>query len=54
MRQRYASFVIFGKPQANGVPILIIAVILGRTRLAITRRDDSGCEHHRSPELNKE
>ena len=42
------------KPQANGVPILIIAVILGRTRLAITRRDDSGCEHHRSPELNKE
>ena len=33
---------------------LIIAVILGRTRLAITRRDDSGCEHHRSPELNKE
>ena len=44
----------FGKPQANGVPILIIAVILGRTRLAITRRDDSGCEHHRSPELNKE
>ena len=43
-----------GKPQANGVPILIIAVILGRTRLAITRRDDSGCEHHRSPELNKE
>ena len=22
--------------------------------LAITRRDDSGCEHHRSPELNKE
>ena len=29
-------------------------VILGRTRLAITRRDDSGCEHHRSPELNKE
>ena len=54
MRQRYASSSFFGKPQANGVPILIIAVILGRTRLAITRRDDSGCEHHRSPELNKE
>ena len=49
---KFSSF--FGKPQANGVPILIIAVILGRTRLAITRRDDSGCEHHRSPELNKE
>ena len=43
----------FGKTQANGVPILIIAVIL-EDKLAITRRDDSGCEHHRSPELNKE
>ena len=53
MRQRYASFVIFWKAQANGVPILIIAVILGRTRLAITRRDDSGCEHHRSPSSTK-
>ena len=54
MRQRYASFVIFGKPQANGVPILIIAVILGRTRLLLREGTIVGCEHHRSPELNKE
>ena len=43
----------FGKPQANGVPILIIAVILGRTRLAITRRDDSDASIIEAPSSTK-